>query len=168
MNAFKLKKTIRSYIRDVDMVLIFSVVILCIAGIINMFGIDGGGSLFRKQIILVIIGFTIMILFSFLNYRYLKNYSFPVLVLYVFSLVLLGFTFYSQSVRGTNSWLILGNFTFEPAELTKLCLIILMAKYFSQKHVYIYQFKYLIASGLYFIILQNETKRKVVMLNIVK
>src|SRR3989338_70843 len=152
MNAFKLKKIIRSYIRDVDMVLIFSVVILCIAGIINMFGIDWGGSLFRKQIILVIIGFTIMILFSFLNYRYLKNYSFPVLVLYVFSLVLLGFTFYSQSVRGTNSWLILGNFTFEPAELTKLCLIILMAKYFSQKHVYIYQFKYLIASGLYFII----------------
>ena len=120
--------------------------------IVNMYGVVGDGPLFQKQIILIIIGLVVMVLFSFLNYRYLKNYSLPVLSLYIFSLILLGFTFYSQSVRGTNSWLIFGNFTFEPAELTKLCLIILMAKYFSQKHVYIYQFKHIIASGLYFII----------------
>lgn len=134
------------------MVLALSVITLSVISIINMYGIAGDGPLFKKQIVLVATGFAVMVLFSFLNHRYLKNYSLPVLVLYFSSLVLLGFTFYSQSVRGTNSWLTLGNFTFEPAELTKLCLIILMAKYFSQKHVYIYQFKHIIASGLYFIV----------------
>lgn len=130
----------------------FSVIILSVISIVNMYGVVGNGSLFQKHITLIVIGFAVMIIFSFLNYRYLKNYSLPVVFLYVFSLVLLGFTFFSHSVRGTNSWLIFGNFTFEPAELIKLCLIILMAKYFSQKHVYIYQFGHIIASGLYFII----------------
>lgn len=118
-----------------------------------MYGVVGAeDSLFKKQIVFMIIGFAVMTLFSLFNYRFLKNYSLPVLILYIFSLVLLGLTFYSQSIRGTNSWLILGGLTFEPAELTKLCLIILMAKYFSQKHVHIYQFSHIIASGLYFII----------------
>lgn len=118
-----------------------------------MYGIgDSGYSLFKKQIIFIVIGLALMTLFSFFNYRYLKNNSLPVLLLYLASLFLLALTFYSRSIRGTNSWLVLGNLTFEPAELTKLCLIILMAKYFSQRHVHIYQFRHIIISGLYFII----------------
>lgn len=118
-----------------------------------MYGLTGFDSpILRKQVIILALGFIVMIIFSLFNYRYLKNYSIPVLTLYAFSLILLALTFFSTSVRGTNSWLILGGLTIEPAELTKLCLIILMAKYFSQKHVHIYQFKHIVASGFYFII----------------
>ena len=148
----KITKLFRSYFRDIDLLLMLAIVFLCGLSIVNMFGIDGSGPLFKKQIILVCVGLVVMILFSFLNYRYLKNYSLPVLLLYILSLLLLGLTLFSQSVRSTNSWLIFGNYTFEPSELTKLCLIILTAKYFSQKHIYIYQFGHIIASGLYFVI----------------
>ncbi len=118
-----------------------------------MYGITGIESpIFKKQATFLIMGYGIMILLSLFNYRYLKNYSLPVLSLYVISLLLLGLTYFATSVRGTNSWLILGNFTIEPAELTKLCLIVLMAKYFSQKHVNIYQFRHIVASGFYFIL----------------
>lgn len=146
-------KKIRLYFGEIDFILFSSVLILLTIGVINMYGVAGtDGSLFFKQVLFSVIGIAVMTLFSFFNYRYLKNYSLPVLILYIFSLLLLGLTFYSQSVRGTNSWIILGGLTFEPAELTKLFLIILMAKYFSHKHVHIYQMKYIIASGFYFII----------------
>ncbi len=149
----KFPRSVRSYFKSIDVLLFFAVFAISIAGLINMYGIDNkGGSLFVKQVVFVFVGFTIMTLLSFFNYRYLKNHSLPVLFLYVFSLILLGLTFYSRSIRGTNSWLIFGDLTFEPAELTKLFLIILMAKYFSQKHIHIYQFRHIVASGLYFII----------------
>ena len=91
-------------------------------------------------------------MFSFFNYRYFKNYSLPVLFLYILSLILLGLTFYAGSVRGTNSWLFFSGLTLEPVELTKLCFIVLIAKYFSQRHVHINQFRHIIISGIYFLI----------------
>jgi rod shape determining protein RodA len=115
-----------------------------------MYGIDGFGLLFNKQIIFVVIGLGAMILFSFFNYRYLKNYSFPVLLFYFVSVFLLLLTFYSRSVRGINAWIVLGQFTFEPAELAKLMLIIIMAKYFSQRHVHINQFRHVLIPGIYY------------------
>ena len=63
---------------------------------------------------------------------------------------LLLLTFYSRSVRGVNAWIVLGQFTFEPAELAKLMLIVLMAKYFSQRHVHVNQLKHILISGIYF------------------
>lgn len=149
----KLLRAIRLYFRNVDVVLFFTVLALLLIGLVNMYGFTGFESqFFKKQAIFFMVGLGIMTIFSFFNYRYLKNYSLPVMSLYVLSLFLLGLTFFSVSVRGTNSWLVFGNFTIEPAELTKLCLIILMAKYFSQKHVHIYEFKHIIASGFYFLI----------------
>ncbi|MDP3696635.1 MAG: FtsW/RodA/SpoVE family cell cycle protein [Candidatus Taylorbacteria bacterium] len=153
MKNLKFTRTIKIYLREIDVPLLFSVLAICIIGLVNMYGIGGSDhSLFKKQIIFIVIGFAVMILFSFFNYRYFKNHSLPVLLLYAVSLFLLALTFYSRSIRGTNSWLVWGNLTFEPAELTKLCLIILVAKYFSQRHIHIYQFRHIIISGLYFIV----------------
>jgi len=118
--------------------------------ILNMYGIEGFGSFFTKQVIFVTVGLGVMVLLSFFNYRYLKNYSFPVLLLYFISVFLLLLTFYSRSVRGVNAWIVLGQFTFEPAELAKLMLIVLMAKYFSQRHVHVNQLKHILISGIYF------------------
>lgn len=151
MSKLKLIRNIRSYLREIDLPLLSVIVVISAVSLINIYGIAGKHYLFNKQATLLVIGFSVMIFLSFFNYRYLKNYSMPVLALYIFSLFLLGLTFYSRSIRGTNSWIIFGNLTFEPTELVKLFLIILLAKYFSQKHVHIYQFSHIIASGLYFI-----------------
>src|SRR3989344_1614575 len=115
-----------------------------------MYGIEGFGSIFIKHAVFMAIGLGVMTLLSFFNYRYLKNYSLPVLLFYFFSILLLILTFYSRSVRGVNAWIVLGQFTFEPAELAKLMLIIIMAKYFSQRHIHINQFRHVLISGIYF------------------
>ena len=144
------KNSIRSYFKEIDLPLFATVVAISLFSILNMFGIDGFGPFFTKQIIFVAVGFGVMVLFSFFNYRYLKNYSFPVLLLYFLSIFLLLLTFYSRSVRGVNAWIVLGQFTFEPAELAKLMLIVLMAKYYSQRHIHINQFKHVLIPGIYY------------------
>lgn len=144
---------IKTYFREIDLPLLNTVFLLAILGVLNMYKLtDSGNNLFYKQLFFFCMGFGVMIALSFFNYRYLKNYSVVVLILYILSILLLLLTFYSRSIRGTNSWIVFGQFTFEPAELTKLCMIILMAKYFSQKHVHIYQLRHIVASAIYFII----------------
>jgi len=144
------RNSIRNYLKEIDLPLFATVVAISLFSVLNMYGIDGFGIFLTKQIIFVVIGLGIMILFSFFNYRYLKNYSLPVLFFYFASIGLLLLTFYSQSVRGVNAWIVLGQFTFEPAELAKLMLIVLMAKYFSQRHVHINQFRHVLISGIYY------------------
>ncbi|PIP29843.1 hypothetical protein COU12_01865 [Candidatus Jorgensenbacteria bacterium CG10_big_fil_rev_8_21_14_0_10_54_38] len=41
----------------------------------------------------------------------------------------------SATIRGTKSWIVVGAFQFEPAELAKLALIIVLAHFFSRRHV---------------------------------
>src|SRR3989338_384496 len=144
------RNSIRGYFSGIDLPLFATVVAISLFSILNMYGIDGVGSFLTRQIVFVVIGLGVMVLLSFFNYRYLKNYSFPVLFLYFFSIFLLVLTFYSRSVRGVNAWIVLGQFTFEPAELAKLMLIVLMAKYFSQRHVHVNQLKHILISGIYF------------------
>lgn len=149
-NSRNFIRNIGHYFREVDLPLFATVVAISLFSALNIYGIAEFGQFFTKQIIFVVMGLVIMILFSFFNYRYLKNYSFPVLFLYFISIALLLLTFYSRSVRGVNAWIVFGQFTFEPAELAKLMLIVLMAKYFSQRHVHINQFKHVFISGIYY------------------
>ena len=141
---------IRNYLQEIDLPLFATIVAISLFSVLNMYGINGLGSFLTKQVVFVVIGLGVMVLFSFFNYRYLKNYSFLVLFFYFISIALLLLTFYSRSVRGVNAWIVFGQFTFEPAELAKLMLIVFMAKYFSQRHVHINQFRHVLISGIYY------------------
>lgn len=167
------KNTIKEYFNEIDIPLFATVVAISLLGALSLWGTVGGDSLvFKKQIIFITVGLSVMVALSFFNYRYLKNYSFLVLGFYFVSVFLLLLTFYSQSVRGVNSWIILGGFTFEPVELTKIVLIVLMAKYFSQRHVHINSFRHVVIVGIYFslpfaiIFLQPDLGSSIILLTI--
>ncbi len=141
---------IKQYFSGIDRPLFATVVALCLFSIVDIYGIGGTQNpYFHKQIIFVILGVLLMSLFSFFNYRYLKNYSLPVFVLYIVSVILLLAPFLFRSIRGVQSWIVIGGLTFEPAELVKLSLVIFMAKYFSQRHIHIHDYRHIIVSGLY-------------------
>lgn len=148
-----LNRKIRVYFQEIDKTLFFSVSAMLLFSLINIYGILGSeNQFFIRHLIYTFVGLFVMIFISLFDYRYLKNYSSPSLVLYLVSIVLLILTFFSRSVRGTNAWIIVGGFTFEPSEIAKLILIILMAKYFSQRHVHINNLRNILVSGLYFAI----------------
>ncbi|MEK7138831.1 MAG: FtsW/RodA/SpoVE family cell cycle protein [Patescibacteria group bacterium] len=166
------KDIIRNYFTGIDIPLFATVVAVSLLGALNLWGITGGGLFFKKQIIFIIIGLIMMVTLSFFNYRYLKNYSLPVLLFYFVCIFLLLLTFYSRSVRGVNSWIILGRLTFEPVELAKLMIIVLMAKYFSQRHIHINDFRHIVVVSAYFILpftivfLQPDLGSSIILLSI--
>ena len=105
---------------------------------------------FEKQIIFFAVGFALMILISFFDYRILRNNSYLILILYFLSLLLLvGLFFFAPVIRGTRGWYKVGFLTLDPFEPIKIILIILLAKYFSMRHVEMYKFRHVILSGFY-------------------
>ncbi len=133
-----------------DAPLLGATLLLLATSLINLYGIgDHARQLFDRQIILIGIGLIAMIGFSFFNYRYLKNHSMPATIIYLVMCGLLLLTLLNTSIRGSRAWIVFGGFTFEPSELTKLAFIILMAKYFSQRHIHINEFRHVVISGIY-------------------
>lgn len=142
--------SLRNYFRDIDVPLFIVTVALLIFSAVNLFGIGGWSSpFFQRQIFFVLGAVAIMVVASFFDYRTLKNYSSFVLVCYGIGVLLLVVTLFSPSIRGTRAWIPLGEFSLEPSELMKLALIAVMAKYFSQRHIHINQFRHIIISGIY-------------------
>ncbi len=143
-------KAVSGYFSDIDVPLFAGTLFLALVGLVNIAGIVGFDSpLFQKQLAFVGLGLLAMTISSFFNYRYLKNSSIPVLFFYVGVLALLIITLLSPPVRGIRAWISLGSFTFEPSELAKIVMVVLLAKYFSQRHIHINQFRHIIMSGLY-------------------
>jgi rod shape determining protein RodA len=105
---------------------------------------------FYKQIIFFVAGVLLMIAISFFDYRILRNNSYLILVLYFLCLILLaGLHFFAPEIRGTRGWYKIWLLSLDPIEPTKIVLVILLAKYFSMRHVEMYKFRHIIFSGLY-------------------
>ncbi len=69
------------------------------------------------------------------NWRWLLAQSWFRTIFYWFSVVLIiAASLQTTTVRGTKSWIVIGNFQFEPAELIKVSLILMLAGFFSKRH----------------------------------
>ncbi len=142
-----------SNLKKLDWVLIVSSVLLTCFGLVAIFSTSlakDDYSNFVKQLIFFAVGLLLMFLISFLDYRILRNNSYLILILYFISLLLLlGVFFLAPSIRGTNRWYKIGELSLDPLEPAKIVLIILLAKYFSMRHVEMYKLRHIIISGLY-------------------
>lgn len=103
-----------------------------------------------RQSIWIGISFFIMFLFSNLDFRFLRR-SHVIITLYglavafLLSVLALGFV-----AKGAKSWISLGGlFSIQPVELVKLVIILLLAKYFSRRHIEIAHIKHIIVSAIY-------------------
>ena len=110
----------------------------------------GDFSNLQKQIVFFVIGFFVMVVMSFFDYRTLKSNSYLILILYGLCLLLLaGLHFFAPEIRGTRGWYKIGFLSLDPIEFTKIILVILLAKYFSMRHVEMYKIRHIIFSGIY-------------------
>ncbi len=142
-----------SQLKKFDWILIGAVLILCAISLLTLYSINYGKPgfiFFQKQVFFVILGLATMIAISFLDARIFKNYPSFLIAIYLAGLALLIATLiFGKITRGTISWLRLGEISFEPVELAKLIVILILAKYFSLRHVEMYRFRHIIASGIY-------------------
>lgn len=140
------------FLKSFDWVLILTAILLVSFGLLSIYSSSLGHDFlnFKKQVIFFAIGLFLMFLFSFLDWRTFRDNSYLILVLYISCLLLLiGLFFFAPEIRGVRSWYKLGPVSFDPIELTKIVLIILLAKYFSKRHIEMYRVVHILLSGFY-------------------
>ncbi|MFH1582254.1 MAG: FtsW/RodA/SpoVE family cell cycle protein [bacterium] len=142
-----------NHLKKLDWILILSAIILVAFGLISIYSSSlGEGDFlnFHKQILFFGIGILLMFFFSFFDWRIFKDNSYLILTLYFICLLLLiGLFFFAPEIRGVKSWYKVGSFSIDPIEFAKIILIILLAKYFSTRHVEMYQIRHILVSGFY-------------------
>lgn len=97
----------------------------------------------------MVLGLFVMVLFSLLDYRFFQNsiFLFITYLGIIFLLVLV--IFLGKTVKGSTAWFNFGFFLFQPVELAKIAIVLVLAKYFSYRHVEMYNIRHIIVSGLY-------------------
>ena len=130
-----------------------SLIPLIVGGLMTMYSFDGTGDLFSRQIIWVGISFTAFFVLSFIDFRFFRKTG-PVVALYFAAISgLIAVLVVGHTVKGAKSWINFGFFSFQPADFAKLVLVIVLAKYFSKRHVEIGNIRHILVSGLYTFIL---------------
>jgi rod shape determining protein RodA len=133
----------------IDWVLFLSTLPIIGAGLVTMNSFTGDSSLFTRQIVYVVLGTAVFFSMSFVDFRFLRRTN-VLTWLYAFSCLLLVALFVVGSTfKGAQSWFNLGPISFQPSDPAKVVLILVLAKYFSRRHVQIKHFRHIIVSGIY-------------------
>ncbi len=138
-----------SFFGNIDWVLFLSTIPLLLAGLVTMNSFGSQSYFFDKQLISIAVSFAVFFILSLIDFRFLRRTS-VIVVLFAFSsLTLLALFVLGRVSNGAQSWFRFGSFAFQPADSAKLVLILIMAKYFSRRHIEIAHIRHIFVSGIY-------------------
>jgi len=138
--------------KRIDWLLVFFIIPIIAGGLVTMksfAALESGGDFFSRQIIWVALSLAVFFIFSFIDFRFLKRTNVLVFLFLVMCAALLTLVVWGSISSGSKSWFNLGLFSFQPVDMMKLVLILVLAKYFSRRHVEIKDVKHIFISGLY-------------------
>ncbi len=158
--------------RNFDYLLFGTVVILSVFGIVMMqSAIAGSISLLGhpvRQIYFLVLGLVTMIIVSIIDYQYWASLT---KVMYLVAVILLILVFLLGKVTmGAARWLNAGLVNIQPAELSKVVLILVLADYFSKTRSAVHDFWWigksliLVAGMVVWIVLQPNLSMTIVMM----
>lgn len=137
----------------IDWILFFSTLPLLIAGLITMKSLDATNDyFFTRQLIWIGVSFVIFFALSFVDWRFLKKGEL-LMLLYGIAIVLFAFLLvFVKQIKGASSWFNVGFFSVQPVDPFKLLFILILAKYFSRRHVEIANIRHIFITGIYALI----------------
>jgi len=124
-----------------------------IGGLVTMRSFTGGTDFYSQQIVWILLSLLIFFVAAISSYRFLRRRAIVVTIfaLIILSLVLVVLT--GVVAGGAERWFDIGLFRVQPSEPAKLAVIIVLAKYFDRRHVFIHNFRHIIVSGMYTILI---------------
>lgn len=134
---------------SVDWILFGATLPIIAVGLVTMNSFVGDSQLFYKQIIWIGLSFAVFFVASFVDWRFLRRTDVLVTLFLLSCGVLLFLLLVGSVVKGVKGWFDLGFFSLEPSEVSKLVLILILAKYFSRRHVEIKHIRHILVSGVY-------------------
>lgn len=144
----------KTFLKKIDWWIISALIPLLILSLSTISSLTGGsGSHFAlRQLVWTILSFGLLFFVASIDLSFLKQSKFLVL-LYGFGVsLLIALMFVGDTVNGSKSWFSFGFFSFQPADMLKLILILVLAKYLSRRHVEIKAMKHVVITALYFLV----------------
>ena len=124
----------RRIFQHFDWILLALVLALCAIGVLNIFSTgfsvsDNNFPFYIKQIHWVLLGLFFMSMAYLIDYRVICEAAY---IIYGITIALLVIVFfYGYTTHGSQRWISLGFLAFQPSELMKIALIIVLARYFN-------------------------------------
>lgn len=134
---------------SIDWILFLAVLPIVGAGLVTMNSFGGNNAYFEHQLIWIGISFATFFIISSIDMSFLKRTN-VIMILYGIVIGLLTLLFVLGTIsKGAQSWFNLGGFSIQPIDPAKIILIVVLAKYFSRRHVEIADIRHIVISGVY-------------------
>ena len=132
-----------------DWQLFIPALLISLAGLITMNSFSGENYFFMRQSMWLLVSVLVFIAATAVDWRFLRRTG--VLVpLFLFLVAILGILLaVGQVTRGVQSWFQVGALAFQPSDPAKIMVILMLAKYFSRRHIEIKNLRHILISGLY-------------------
>lgn len=140
-------------LRHIDWILLGSASTLVIFGLITMNSFVGDNYFFEKQLILFGVSLVVFFVSSFIDWSFLKRTQVLATLFAAMVILLAALLFVAEAVKGAQSWIQLGLFSIQPTDAAKILLVLILAKYFSRRHIEIANIRHIVVSGFYAFIL---------------
>jgi len=131
-----------------DWMLFLPAIVISLVGILTMSTFGQDASLASRQLLWFTFATGIFIGLSACDMRFIRRTT-VVMSLYILASALLLLLLLVHPIMGARAWFSFGFISFQPADLAKLALIALLAKYLSRRHVEIGDFHHILVSGAY-------------------
>ena len=117
-------------VKNLDFILLFSIILLSIISVFVMYSTDGGEILYhtKSHFIKLLIFFPLMLIISFFNIKFwhITSYLFYLIII----LLLIWVSVDGIKASGSQRWIDLYFIVLQPSELMKIGIILCLAKYF--------------------------------------
>ena len=136
-----------------DWWLVIATIPLLVAGLATMYSFTGDNSFAFHQFFWAIVSVAVFFIVSRIDVRFLRSTRVSVVLFVIVAILLSALFIVGKVSHGAASWFSFGLFSFQPSDMAKIVLIIVLAKYFSRRHIEIANMRHIIVSGLYALIL---------------
>ena len=122
--------TLLQKIKNLDYILLISVLLLSAISLFVMYSTDGGEILFhtKNHFVKILVFFPMMIFLAFFNINFWHNFSYIIYLLVI--LLLIWVSFFGIKSSGSQRWMDVYLFVLQPSELMKIAIILCLAKYY--------------------------------------
>ncbi len=134
---------------SVDWNLFIPALLISLAGLVTMDSFTPGVGFFTRQAIWISISVVAFFVANTIDWRFLRRTRILVSLFLATLFVLLLLFGLGHVAKGAQSWFSFGFFAFQPSDPAKIVTILMLAKYFSRRHIEIANIKHIIVSGIY-------------------
>lgn len=123
--------------------------LLSLAGLVTMNSFSGENYFFFRQSMWILISVIVFLIVSSVDWRFLRQTRILVPIFLATVMVLLALFSVGYVAKGAQSWFRLGSFGLQPSDPAKLVVVLMLAKYFSRRHIEIRNVRHVLVSGVY-------------------